>query len=243
MIRMLIVLLLFSWHPLVQAMQAVTEDMPPYNWRDDKGEITGFSVQLLHSLLERSGLALDKKGIQLLPWARAYQKALYQPDVILFTTARIAERDKSFQWVGPIGPRTIWFWRLTKRNDVNPQSLAEAKRWRIAVVRNSAFAQQLSLDGFESLINVTDETDKFRMLLRGRVELVTALELGAAFHMRQLGASLSELTRLFAQDTQYDYYFAISRGTDPAKVAALQQSLDAMHLDGSFERLRQHWLD
>lgn len=242
MARMLVVLLLCSWWHLAQAMQALTEDMPPYNWRDDKGEMTGFSVQLLHALLKRSGLQLDERGVQLLPWARAYQTALYQPDIVLFTAARTAERDKLFQWVGPIGPRAIWFWRLASRSDVAPQNLAEATRWRIAAVRNSASAQQLSLDGFESLVNVTDETDKFRMLRRGRVELVTALELGAAFHMRQLGGSLSELTRLFVQDAQYDYYFAVSRGTAPAKVAALQQALDAMRLDGSLERLRQQWL-
>lgn len=224
-----------------RALQALTEQMPPYNYQLAGQPVSGFSVDLLHTLLARSGLTL-RGDIQLQPWARAYQNARYQAGSILFSVARTPEREQQFQWVGPVGPRTIRVWRLSSRTDIQPRSLQEASHYRIAVVRNSASAQQLIRQGLAP-VSVNSEEDKFRMLLRGRVELVTALDLGAAFHMHQLGHGLEALTPLFVYDDGEQYYFALNLATEPAKVQALQRALDQMRQDGSLEALRRRWLN
>ncbi|MGL6513261.1 substrate-binding periplasmic protein [Aeromonas hydrophila] len=224
-----------------QALQALTEQMPPYNYRLAGQPVSGFSVDLLHALLARSGLTL-RGDIQLQPWARAYQNARYQAGSILFSVARTPEREQQFQWVGPVGPRTIRVWRLSSRTNIQPRSLQEAIHYRIAVVRNSASAQQLIRQGLAP-VSVNSEEDKFRMLLRGRVDLVTALDLGAAFHMHQLGHGLEALTPLFVYDDGEQYYFALNLATEPAKVQALQRALDQMRQDGSLEALRRRWLN
>ncbi len=79
-------------------------------------------------------------------------------------------------------------WRLSSRTDIQPRSLQEASHYRIAVVRNSASAQQLIRQGLAP-VSVNSEEDKFRMLLRGRVELVTALDLGPPFTCTSWGTA------------------------------------------------------
>lgn len=101
-------------------IQAVTEELPPYNYRDRDGLVTGLSVDLLQRMVDRSKLSLDSKGVQLLPWARAYQMALHQPNTVIFSIVRLPEREALFHWVGPIAPRTLWFYRLAKREEVRP---------------------------------------------------------------------------------------------------------------------------
>ncbi|MDX7833812.1 hypothetical protein SJS03_21745, partial [Aeromonas dhakensis] len=88
-------------------------------------QVTGLSVDLLKRMLEVSGIGLDRKGIQLLPWARAYQMAQYDPNTVIFSMIRLPEREALFHWVGPIGPRVTRVYRRAKRDDVVGQQQAD----------------------------------------------------------------------------------------------------------------------
>lgn len=221
-------------------IQAVTEEFPPYNYRDRDGLVTGLSVDLLIQMLDRAKLTLDRKGVQILPWARAYQMALHQPNTVIFSIIRLPEREALFHWVGPIAPRTLWFYRLAKREDVTASQLSELVPWRIAVVRNSAAARELAGQGL-NLVLVNNEQDKFNMMLHCRADIAPAMEMGAAYHIESLGHNYSEFVPLFQyQDTKL-FYFALSLETEPAIIKALQVALDHMRADGSYDETTQKW--
>ncbi|MFB3241118.1 transporter substrate-binding domain-containing protein [Aeromonas salmonicida] len=221
-------------------IQAVTEELPPYNYRDRDGLVTGLSVDLLQRMVDRSKLSLDSKGVQLLPWARAYQMALHQPNTVIFSIVRLPEREDLFHWVGPIAPRTLWFYRLAKREEVTASHLSELAPWRIAVVRNSAAARELAEMGL-NLVLVHDEDDKFRMMLRRRADIAPALQMGAAYHIESLGHSYSDFVPLFQYQDTKQFYFAFSLETDEAIIKALQGTLDSMRADGTYDEITQKW--
>lgn len=236
-------LLLWCWlgSAMGASIQAVTEELPPYNYRDRDGQVTGLSVDMLHRMLDVSGITLDSKGIQLLPWARAYQMAQYDPNTVIFSMIRLPEREALFHWIGPIGPRVIWFYRLANRDDLVASQLAELAPWRIAVVRDSAMARELSGKGL-NLVLVHDEDDKFRMMLRGRADVAPAMQMGAAYHIETLGHHYSDFVPMFQFQETMLFYFAFSRNTDDATIQQLQKAFDQMRKDGSYEEITQKWV-
>lgn len=231
------------WLGSAQALQAVTEDKPPYNWQTPEGQVSGFSVAVLGELLARSHLTLDPPGVRLLPWARAYQLALHTPDTLIFSTARIPERESLFFWIGPItGSHTIWFWRLRNRPEVVWEDDQDRQQWRVGVVRSSAYREQLEKEGFV-LRTVNREEDKFQMLLLRRVDLIAAPEAEVRFQMRRLGKDPALLAPVSVYNHYYEYYFALNRRSDPELARQLQEALEGMRLDGALARLQQEWLE
>jgi polar amino acid transport system substrate-binding protein len=56
-------------------LELATEDSPPLNYLEN-GEVTGPSVDLVRNMAERAEVPI---GIEVMPWARAYQQALDRP--------------------------------------------------------------------------------------------------------------------------------------------------------------------
>jgi len=112
-------------------LTALTEQLPPLNMEMD-GRVTGFSSELLDMMAADAGIPLRK---QVLPWARAYDRALRHSDVILYSLVRTPERESLFRWVGPISPRRIVLYRWADRTDIvlktltMPAPTASARPW------------------------------------------------------------------------------------------------------------------
>jgi polar amino acid transport system substrate-binding protein len=121
----LLVLLSCAWLT-AQATELVTEDDPPHNMLKDK-KIVGVSTEKLEEAFKRSGATMH---IQLLPWARAYQQASTDSDTCVYSTARTAERESLFQWVGPIASMD---WVLYARAD-NPVKINQLEDVRDEVI-------------------------------------------------------------------------------------------------------------
>ncbi|GAB2907354.1 hypothetical protein GCM10027181_03050 [Rheinheimera gaetbuli] len=75
-----------------------TEHLPPYSYIE-QDKLTGLNVELIRALCQRIQLSCN---LQLLPWRRAFDMALHNPNSGVFSTSRSAEREMRFQWVGPI---------------------------------------------------------------------------------------------------------------------------------------------
>ena len=71
-----------------QEVRAVTEETPYTFLRD--GKVAGPATELVERSLQRAGLA--DHSVQLYPWARAYDLALHEPNVLIFLIARFFVR-------------------------------------------------------------------------------------------------------------------------------------------------------
>ncbi len=217
-----------------------TEQMPPYNYGNKKGVAVGFCSEIVREMFNRTDLTI-KNDISLIPWARAYNFLENQDDVMVFSMTRSDEREKKFQWVGPLAQRTIWLWKLASRNDIKATNLSDAKKYTVGGVYEFASSEYLQKQGFKvDMVSSIDQN--WKKLLLNRIDLVSALELEAAFSMQQLDRTFKDLEKVTVLDDRYEYYLAININSDPSNAKKLQAALDQMKVDGTYENIRNKYL-
>ena len=221
-------------------IKVFTEHMPPYNYSNEQNIATGFCTEIVREIFNRSNIALDE-DISLVPWARGYNFLENKSGVMLFSMTRSAEREPKFQWVGPLAKRTIWLWKLKAREDIAVTNLAEAKQYFVGGVYEFASSKYLQELGLKVDMVSTIEQN-WKKLLLNRLDLVSALELEAAYSMQKLNRRFDELQKVAIVDDRYEYYLAINPLTDPAYAKKLQSALDQMKADGSYNELRLKYL-
>ncbi len=216
-------------------LQLYTEESPPLNFSRD-GLVTGFSTELIRQLAVLTG---DVTRIKLAPWTRGYAKAQDAPNVGVFTMARIAEREKSFQWVGPISLSLNRFY-TRKGSGVRVESIAAAQARQLVLPRQWYSYQYLADRGFSNIYTVTSAERMMQMFRNGRGDMlaVSDIALPALLDLAGMTSDQLEPQLVFLQ---HESYLAFSLATEPAVVSRWQGALDEMKRDGSFARLFQHW--
>ena len=162
-----LILLLSVSGGLAQELTIVSEENPPFNFIKD-GIFTGSSTEVVREIMRRLNLSAE---IQVLTWARAYQLALSQPNVVLFSTARTKEREHLFHWVGPIYKVRFGFY-ARKGSGPYLSCLADAKKVSaIATYKDDVREQLLKSQGFTNLDSSKSPASNLKKLLAGRVDL------------------------------------------------------------------------
>lgn len=77
----------------------LTEQYYPFNYLEGE-TVTGISAELLRMIWKELGIT--SASIELMPWARAYDRIQHTPGTVLFSMARTPERERLFKWAGPI---------------------------------------------------------------------------------------------------------------------------------------------
>lgn len=193
----------------------ITEDYPPENFVRD-GVVQGPSVDLLRAVWRKMGV--KEQPIRVLPWARGYAMATTKPRIMLFAMARTPEREQSFQWVGPFYRSDIALLAPAKRA-VKAKSLSEARRLRVAVIRDDIGVEFLKSKGFHdsSMVLVNSLEQGLDMLNAGRVALLCSNPESVPLGYRKLW-SVGEVSS----------YYALSLDVEPALVARMQKALEAL---------------
>ena len=222
---------------LAQELTVISEDNPPFNFIKD-GVFTGSSTEVVREIMRRLGLPAE---IQVLTWARAYQLALTQPNVVLFSTARTKEREDLFHWVGPIYKVRFGFY-ARRGSGLYLTGLADAKKvGAIATYKDDVREQLLKSQGFTNLDSSKSPASNLKKLLAGRVDLWLYSNLGVPSVARQLGIDPAEVELVLPFKDKYAY-IAVSKGTPRVMVEKWQAALDDMKRDGSFGRISKQWL-
>lgn len=220
-----------------EPLRLLTEELPPLSFQVN-GELTGLSVALVREIQRRLD---DDRPIQLMPWARAYHSLMERPDVALFSTARSAEREDLFQWVGPLANLSFVFYKRAD-SPLTLDSLEDARKLAtIATYRNDVREEFLLNRGFTNLDSATKLVSGARKLLEGRVDAWLDSNLSAPSVIESLGYPADSIERLLVAHSE-PLYIAFSAETPPETVARWQRTLDDMARDGSFARLHRRWL-
>jgi polar amino acid transport system substrate-binding protein len=99
MITALIIALLVSFDARAQEIDVVTELLEPYQIEKADGSLGGFSTEVVEALFK---ITKDQASIKIMPWARAYEVALNQPNTLIYSIAHTQMRDKKFHWIGAL---------------------------------------------------------------------------------------------------------------------------------------------
>ncbi|XVN20213.1 hypothetical protein QZH46_10075 [Pseudomonas corrugata] len=125
---------LTSLHSHAEGIEVVTEDSLYAYLRD--GKLVGPGTRVVEQTLDKA--ELTDHHILLYPWARAYDKALHEPNVLIYPMDRTVLREPLFKWVGELERVTIKLYKLRERHDITLSNLEDAKLYTVGVVRNDS---------------------------------------------------------------------------------------------------------
>ncbi|WP_234260636.1 transporter substrate-binding domain-containing protein [Halomonas sp. MCCC 1A11062] len=232
-LTMMLALLPLSAAVALEELTFITEEYPPYNYRQGD-RLEGISIELLERIFAETGTAMTREDVLFYPWARGYDTALSEPGTVLFSTTRTEQREELFQWVGPIATDRV---TLIARRDsgiqLNDIEDVIAGDYRIAVIREDIGAQRLQEAGVpETQIHAAiSGASALRMLERGRVDLWAYGEDVAFWLMNEEGLPTTDYTPALTI-SESDLYYALNPDTDPELVAKMQAALNNLREGG-----------
>jgi polar amino acid transport system substrate-binding protein len=218
------------------SLRILTEDLPPLNYVKD-GALVGPSVEMVKEIQKRIG---STEEIRVYPWARAYQIALNEENVVLFGVSHTPPRENKFKWVGPLATkRDILV--AKKGSNLVITSLEDAKKVRrIGVLRDDTKEEFLEMHGFRNLEPVSDERKNARKLMLGRIDLWVFKKPGLKTVCELAGVDYDAVEEVFhLRETRVDIAFSLM--TSDAVVEQWRTAFTEMLADGTVEAIRKKW--
>jgi polar amino acid transport system substrate-binding protein len=211
------------------AILAVTENSS-YSYLDE-GHIAGPATQVVELMLHTAGLSNYR--FVLYPWARSYDLAAREKNVLIYPIVRTPERESHFQWVGKLATAPINLYKLRNRPEIAISNLEQAKDFTIAVVRDDARESYLVGHGFKRLAIASDNDDAFKLLISDKVQLIPMPERDAAAFCQSYGLAIDSLEVAFAlTEFNQDIYVAFSLGTPSSIVDRASHAFESIARQG-----------
>lgn len=232
-LRLLLCCIVLGSAGAVHALELVTEDDPPHNMLKD-GKVIGIATEKLEEAFRRSAIA---QRIELMPWARAYQAALTQPGVCVYSAARTTERETLFKWVGPIAAMD-WVLYAPAGRSARPAKLEDVRQQMIGGYLQDVISVWLATQGYR-VDTATSDASNPKKLLAGRIDYWASSRPRATALLAQENAGASIVPVLTFGHT--DLYLACHRSVADDTVRQLNDALAKMKADGSAARIEARY--
>ena len=218
-------------------LQLYTEEYPPLTFLGKYGEISGYGADVVKEIMKRNRIF---EKIKISTWSNGYDLALDNPNFCLFTMDRTEIRESLFQWVGPIGTNTTWFY-VRKGSGITINSIEDAKKITSVGTVSSWFSDQhLRNLGFANLVSGSDPEVMTAKLMHGQVEAFVCTDVTFPDIVRAAGYLYSDVIPAFALMSS-EYYISFSKSTSPAIVNQWQSTFQAMKSDGTINSIHDRW--
>lgn len=219
-----------------QVIKVVTEDFFPYSYMENDS-VVGIATEIVMETLKIAEVDVSDNQPQILPWARAYTIALNNENVLIYSIIKTLKRNKEFNWIGPIIPPDEYhFYKKSTRDDINIMTIDDAKKYKIGVLRESAYYQLLIENNFnaELIDDIKSQKQNILKLLNNRVDLIVTSESGLDASLIDMNIDKSLIVSEFSL-LDHHYYMAFNKKTSPDLVKrvndALQVLIDSGRLD------------
>ena len=231
-----LVVLITCQSVMCEDLTILTENLPPLNYVEN-GVLVGPSVDIVKQIQKRVG---SKEEIQVYPWARAYQMALNEKNIILFGMTYTKLRKDKFKWVGPLATkRDILV--AKKGSGIKISSLEDAKKVvRIGTLRDDTRERLLKSHGFTNLEPVSDEQLNAKKLALGRIDLWTYKIPGLRTVCDLAGVDYADFEEVYHL-REIDLMIAFSKRTPDSIVQKWRDAFNEMLADGTILQIRNKW--
>jgi len=232
-IFMFLAMVLFTTGLLAKPLNIFCENDPPSQIQNPDNSLSGFAVDLVREIQRRLH---TNDPIMMVPWARGYVSVQNDPNVLLFSMARTAERNSLFQWIGPILENQYGLYvKVDSKIVIN--SMEDAKMVHgIGVYRDDVRDLFLTKAGFINLDRVTDNGYNIKKLMAGRIDAYAGSPTGVADVMKTAGFRATDVKLAFVF-MKSQSFIAASRATPADVVKAWNDALGAMKADGTFKAI------
>jgi polar amino acid transport system substrate-binding protein len=222
-----------------QSLRIVTENFAPYNFQVGN-EAKGLSSEVVQAVLKQIEL---QASIEFYPWARAYETAQTEKNTLIYSIARIPEREALFHWVGAIAPYNSSLYKLKSNKSIQVNSIDDAKKYQVGVSLNDVTVAYLHRHHFTSLKTVSRDVLNIRLLAKNRIDLIAYEEASFVYALQEEGLDASLFERVYRLDEISDQlYMAFSLGSDAELVSAFKGGLEIIKMNGVYDKIQLKYL-
>ena len=242
----LLVTLIFTTtlHAEPAHLSIVTEQLPPFQMRVPDG-IGGYVTEIIEASLAETNFSYD---INIYPWARAYNLALYKKNTCVYSIARTPEREAMFQWTKPIATTNASFVGLKSNKRIHINNLEDVKNYITAVIRDDISHQLLLENGFVEgehffLVNNPDSLLKL-LVTRKNIDLVMIDYLTIKYRSAYSKLDPSLFTPyMHLNQKPLVFYLACSKSTASEIVNQLSKAINTIKANGTYQKIIDKWLN
>lgn len=216
----------------------VTENYPPYNYQAADGTVAGEATVLVRKVMEASGL---KYRITIVPWARAVRYTETADNVLIYSIARIPNREKRFQWLVPLAFDN---YRLfSRKDDMRSFSRDKLKAGHFSVicVLGDISCTLLQNSGIPepSIIRSPDldQPGTLKMVEAGRVDLFPGSMINYKTERQHEGAWRGKFKPAYDLEVGLTLYMAGGANFKPELAEKIRASYDALVNANDFDMM------
>ena len=218
------------------AQRIITVEEPPASYAQPDGQTDGFVVDIVKALQRQ---LKDNTPIELLPEGRAMLTAQQEPNVLLFSFSRTAERENLYHWLLPVLQKR-WQIYLPAQSQRQLQSLADLRQLSaIGVVRGDVRESYLLQRGFTNLVAVTSHQQNLQMLNSGRVDAIAGDSLELAYQLRQSHQAAPIKLALTLRSSSV--YLIMPKNAEAGLVQRWQHAAKTLQQSGELEQIAVSW--
>lgn len=229
-----------SWNDIKQKGQFVVgldDSFPPMGFKDDKGQIVGFDIDLAKEAAKRMGVKVVFKPVQ---WDGVLLSLKNKDIDVIWNGLTITDKRK--QQIAFSKPYLENKQIIIVKNDSTIKNKKDLAGKKVGLQLGSSSETALKADSaaLKSLKEVkkySDNTEALMDLKEGRVDAVVADEVVARYYMTKSKGVYKALDDNFGKE---EYGVGI-RKTDASFKAELDKTLDAMKADGTADKIAQKW--
>ncbi|KKO45424.1 ABC transporter substrate-binding protein [Arsukibacterium ikkense] len=233
----LMVGLLWPCYTIAQTTQSsflriYTEEYAPWNFtRED--EVTGLNTELIQQLLDKLSL---RGRFEIVPWGRAQLFTQTQADSCFFSAVRSAEREKLYQWVGPLSREYV---QLFSTDPAHPKfnQFADAAELLIGGQTADAYTDYGMEQGLK-IERIAEIPVNLAMLQLKRIDLWLAGSVGGPYIAAQKGIRIYPVA---SSADVFELWMACNLQVPEAVIDNLNRTLQLSKQDGTLDAIMQRY--
>lgn len=208
-----------------QELVGFTEELPGLIELEGDN-LKGPVVADVQKILKKANL---KAHLKVYPWARSYEMAKREKNYFIFPMAKNAEREKHFHFVGVLfNIKTFLYQR--KENNIKVNSLEEAKKYSICVVRNDVRDQYFMANNFTNVLRFAHQDEAIHALIAKKCDFAICAENIEHIWKKNIKENLNYFIKksYHAKEINGDRYLSISKQTDPEVIKKLSTAMQEL---------------
>ena len=222
-------------------LRLITAELPPYTFQIPPATVSEFpgpGQGLVQEVVEEMARRVGHSGtIEYMPWARAQQIAMTEPDVGILSLTRSPEREDKYRWLAKIVTDDLV---LVGGQGVDVSRLDQVKNRPTGVLLRSGAEALLREKGFTRIEPSPEEWLNAKKIKERRIDAWLAPRLMVIYAMQEVQGDLGTLN-MGEIVRASDIYFAASKTLPDAEAEKWEKAFEAMKADGSYDRIVQKY--
>jgi len=227
--------------PAVAELRLITAELPPYTFQVPPATVAEFpgpGQGLVHEVVAEMARRVGQSAtIEYMPWARAQQIAMTEPNIGILSLTRSPEREDKYRWLAKIVSDDLV---LVGGQGVDASSLDKVKDRPTGVLLRSGAEALLRDKGFTRIEAAPEEWLNAKKMKERRIDAWLAPRLMVIYATQEVQGDLATLN-IGEIVRGSDIYLAASKNLPDAEAAKWEKAFESMQADGSYQRIVQKY--